>query len=554
MAEKGRIIMKKTTSLILALALILGMISLAFAQSQTTLDAVATEYGLAQGVPSDGDPSVTIFKGIPYAAPPVGDLRWKAPEDPAAWEGVRTFDNYSPAAMQYPDGMNAEPWKTDFYYGGVPEFSEDCLYLNVATSATTGQEKMPVLVWFHGGGLRHGFSYEVEFNNEIMAKKGVVVVTVGQRLGVYGYLALPQLSAETDYNGSGNYGLMDQIKALEWVRDNIAAFGGDPNNVTVGGQSGGTTKTGALFATDYAKGLQHRVIWESGLKWGTKFPEPADAERKGVEWLKYLGLKGDESLEELRAKDASFFMGTVYDDYANLAPNSMNKDNKYITVDSLKECFVGGALQNVDVLCGTNLGEASYTQCATKEEFFANYKEMLGDLYKKYDFENLVAKYYNVTDANANDVARALASYGLTTQDSRNLTLSQLFGKKLGEVGADGGVYAYLFSHFAPGRNVATDWAWHSSEMWYTFDSMRDIPQQRAWTEYDHQLADIMSSYWTNFMKTGDPNGEGLPEWKPSTAETLSYIDLGDEIKNDTEIDPLDELLIAYNQRQFGIE
>ena len=541
--------MKKT--LLLAGVAIFAMTIPAFAQ---TLGPVQTRYGAAQGMPAPGNPDVTLFKGIPYAVPPVGTLRWKAPQEPARWNGVRTFDTYAAAAMQYPNGMLSEPWKTDFYYSGAPKFSEDCLYLNVGTSAVTGKEKMPVLVWFHGGGLRHGFSYEVEFNNEVLAKKGVVVVTVGQRLGVFGYMALPQLSAETDYKGSGNYGFMDQVKALEWVRDNIAAFGGDPGNVTVAGQSGGTTKTGALFASEYSRGLQHKAIWESGLKWTTTFPTLAEAEQFGVAWLKHLGLSGNESPAELRAKDAAFFLGNDYDEYVAMGPTNMNRDNKYFTVPDFKSQFSGGGLRGIDVLCGTNLGEAPYTPAPTVEAFRENHRKLLGDLYDTYDFEKLVSRYCTLTDGTADSVARILATYGLATSDSRNLSLAMLFGQKMAADASAGNVYAYLFSHFAPGRNVAEDWAWHSSEMWYTFASLRDIPEQRAWTAYDHRLADMMSSYWANFMRTGNPNGADLPVWERSTAGRPVYMRFGEEVRMDTEITPMDRLLLDFTARRFGID
>lgn len=545
--------MKKIGILMLALILTTGLLLPAAAEESAGIGIVETQYGLAQGVPSDGDPNVTLFKGIPYAAPPVGDLRWKEPQDPAPWDDVRVFDTYAPAAMQFPNGMEAEPWATDFYYGDLPAFSEDCLYLNVATSAVTGDEGMPVFVWFHGGGLRHGYSYEVEFDNDVMAQKGVIVVTVGQRLGSFGNLSLPQLTAESGYGGSGNYGLMDEIKALEWVRDNIAAFGGDPGNVTVGGQSGGTTKTGALFASPLAEGLMNKVIWQSGLR-KTTFLTQEDAESRGVDFLQLLGLTGEETLEALRAMDADAFLGTDYDLYQNNVQNAYNIDGKYILVDSLMDLITGGSMKGVSILHGANLGEASYQESANREEFFANYREMLGDLYDAHDFEALIEEYVDLTDDNTNDVARALSSYGLTTQDSRSLPLGMLLGSKLDREGTGGPVYTYLFSRFAPGRNVENDWAWHSSEMWYTFASLRDIPEQRDWEPVDHALADTMSSYWTNFIKTGDPNGEGLPEWKPSTAETLSYINLGDEVTNDTEINAFDELILDFASRQFGID
>ena len=180
--------------------------------------------------------------------------------------------------MQWENDMAAEPWKSDFYYEPLPTFSEDCLYLNIATPAVTGDENLPVYVWYHGGGLNHGFSYEVECDPEALAAKGVVVVEVGTRLGVFGYMVLPQLSEASGYGASGNYGLMDSIKAVEWIKQNISAFGGNPDNITIGGQSGGTSKTAAFFASDIGVGLANNVIWESGMKYNMNFTDQATME------------------------------------------------------------------------------------------------------------------------------------------------------------------------------------------------------------------------------------------------------------------------------------
>jgi para-nitrobenzyl esterase len=532
------------------LAVLVLIVSIQPSLAQGSIGVVETEYGLMAGVPGQ-IAGVTLFKGVPYAKPPVGELRWAPPQEPESWEGVRLMDTYPNACLQYTfDGdMNAEPWKSDFYYVELPELSEDCLYINIATSAVTGDEAMPVFVWFHGGGLRHGYSHEVEFNPNVLASKGVIVVTVGQRLGVFGYMALPQLSAESGYGGSGNYGLMDEIKALEWIQANIAGFGGDPSNVTVGGQSGGTTKSGALFVADQAEGLAHRAIWQSGLQFTNSYASLEEAEGKGVAWLQHLGLIGDESLEDLRATDARFFLGRSYADYQPLAPSSMNVDGEYIKVSRVLEAFVdGGRLDGIDILVGSNLGEANYDRNITNaEQFYASFRELLGDLYDTYDFENLV----HVTNQNATDVARALASYGLGTHSSRNVTLGQVAGA---EVFENSDVYVYLFTRFLPGRDEHIHWAWHSGEMWYTFASMRDIPEQRAWTEWDHQLADMMSTYWANFIKTSDPNGEGLPTWAPTQSGAQAYMEFGDEVVLDTEISKLDALMIEFVKRQFAIE
>ncbi|MCB0046346.1 MAG: carboxylesterase/lipase family protein [Caldilineaceae bacterium] len=543
----------KRLSIVAALVLLCTSLLIQPAFAQTELGIVETQFGRMAGVRGDVE-GVTLFKGIAYAASPIGDLRWAPPQDPASWEGVQKADTYGDACMMYTfDGdMNAEPWKSDFYYMELPELSEDCLYLNVSTSAVSGDEGMPVYIWFHGGGLRHGYSYEVEFNPNVLADKGVVVVTVGQRLGVFGYMALPQLTAESEYGGSGNYGMMDQLKALEWVKNNIAAFGGDPNNITVGGQSGGSTKAAGYFVSDKADGMVQRIIWQTGLKWAGTFAPLVDAEQRGVAWLQHIGLTGEESLAELRTMDAGLFLGSIYPEYQSMAPAAMNVDGEYVQYNSYREAWEAGKLEGIDIITGANLGEAPYdTEISNVAEFNASYEELLGDTYTEFDFSNLTASVVNST---AKDTARMLASYGFGSRDSSNLTAAQLFGAWHDANTEEGDVYAYLFSHRAPGRNEETFWAWHSSEMWYTFASLRDIPEQRAWEDWDYELADIMSTYWANFIRTGDPNGEGLPTWDPSRLDSPAYIEFGDEVLPDTEITGLDELMSEWVKAQFSFE
>lgn len=234
---------------LLACSTLLGSVHVYAEENEKNV--VETAYGKVQGINSTDEnyQEVVEFRGIPYAAPPVDDLRWKPPVDPEKWDDVLVCDTYKDIPMQVLGGAEVEPYKTDIYYDGVPKMSEDCLYLNVMTTedSLSSTEKKPVYVWFHGGGLNSCYTFEPEGNGEAFAKNGIVVVTVEQRLGVFGYLSLPQLSEEQGQ--SGNYGLMDQIKAMEWIKENIANFGGDPENITVGGQSGGTTKAMAMTAS-----------------------------------------------------------------------------------------------------------------------------------------------------------------------------------------------------------------------------------------------------------------------------------------------------------------
>ncbi|MBR3643274.1 MAG: carboxylesterase family protein, partial [Parasporobacterium sp.] len=388
------------------------------------LDIVQTKYGKVSGIGSDRPDydGITYFRGIPYAAPPVGALRWRPPADPKPWEGVRVCGTYAPMAMQnMGSGPSFEPWATDFYYMGNPEDSEDCLYLNITTAAKAAGEKRPVYMWFHGGGLSTGYSYEIEFDGSELAKRGLVVVTVGQRLNVFGYLSCRQLSEEQG-GISGNYGLMDEIKALDWVYENIEAFGGDPENITVGGQSGGTSKTGALAASPFQKGWVKRVIHQSALNWNVKYQTVKEAEESARVYFKAIGLDPDISLEELRRTDPAVLLKPLpwsfEDTKAARTPGSMVYDGLYIDDPDQAVSFRKYAA-GCDFLSGVTCGEGAMKKgfflggqkAVSREEFYSRAKELLGEaLYKKYDFENLVP----VTDDSADRVSRMLAARGLT--------------------------------------------------------------------------------------------------------------------------------------------
>ena len=515
------------------------------------IGTVQTKYGKVAGVEAVEEKyaGITYFKGIPYAAPPVGKLRWKAPEDPECWEGIRVCDKYGDRAMQpFPmfvdTALAQEPYDSDFYYDEYPKCSEDCLYLNVTTGADSDTEKRPVFMWFHGGGLGGGHSYEVEFEPSELARKGVVVVTVGHRLNSFGYLALPQLSEEQG-GISGNYGLLDEVKALDWVYENIQAFGGDPNNITVGGQSGGTSKTGALAGSPLQKRRVRRVIPQSNLTWPggiMGYASVGEAELTGREFLRQLGIDPDLPLEELRKLPPEKFFGSRMD----FQIGQMVCDGVCIQYREEWKNLRENA-SYCDFLSGGNLGEMTMRDGVffnaegpvTQKEYYLLAKERLGDLYEKYDFE----KNFPCTEENADYMSRYMAAMGLTgfggTMNNR------YFGAYRRQHGESGHSYSYLFAHATPCRpeEIGTDrdsaklLSWHSSELWYTFASLRknengesNVPPARPWTELDVRLADQISSYWANYMKNGDPNGEGLPFW-PESDEIFGWMELGDEPK-----------------------
>ncbi len=528
---------------------------------------VETKYGKVSGVCSDRPEyeGISYFRSIPYAAPPVGELRWKPPVDPEPWEGVRVCDTYAPMARQVMgSGPSFEPWGTDFYYMGHPENSEDCLYLNVTTAAEGPGEKRPVYMWFHGGGLNTGYSYEIEFDGSELAKRGIVVVSVGQRLNVFGYLCCKQLSEEQG-GKSGNYGLMDEVKALDWVYENIAAFGGDPDNITIGGQSGGTSKTGALAASPYQKGRVKRVINQSSLNWDVYYPTVPEAEASAARYFKAIGIDPDISLEELRKIDSAvFYKELPHADWGDRSavrmPGSMVVDGDYVESGD-HVAMLEKYASDCDYISGVNNGESRMSKgfflggsaAIQKDSFYAAARELLGEkLYTKYDFENLVP----VTDETANRVSRWLAARGLTGGFGSGYK-SRYFGEYRRAHGDAGRTYAYIFSRIPPtraederegsGRGHEFLLAWHSAELWYTFSSLRrDVPPARPWEETDFVLAQQMCDYWANFMKTGDPNGEGLPFW-PQAGDKLAWADFGDEIIIHNNPDKLDELIREYS-------
>lgn len=522
---------------------------------------VKTAYGAVQGVELGGKyTGITLFKGIPYAAPPVGQLRWRPPVDPQPWEGVRNCDVYAKMAPQiFPPEEEFIPYGLDFYFEGYPKCSEDCLYLNVSTGAASAAERRPVYVWFHGGGLSTGFSYEVEFNPEELTRKGIVVVMVAQRLNVFGYMALPQLSREQG-GTSGNYGLMDQLKALDWVRENIAAFGGDPDNITIGGQSGGTTKTCVMAALPCAQGKFRRVINESGLKWKLTLKTPEEVETASQKYLRKLGIDPQTPVEELRKLDKWQLC-----DGSGDMPAEILCDGVLVPDLSVAKMFAEN-LGQVDFLCGTNYGEGypifdANDKMRTPQEFYDNYRKVLGGLFDQHDFQSL----YPVTEENFWPTAMRLSGIGLSKPDrrgmGRNVMLNRVFGMKRGEKVPGSRTYAYFFSHVLPGRPEdegtprATEklLAYHSSELWYTFASLREnVPPVRPWREVDYQVADMVSSYWANFIATGDVNGESLPYW-PAANENYGWMEiLPEPIAREGIDSPEDQLLRDYVHVAFG--
>ena len=534
-----------------------------------------TKYGEIRGAELTGKyAGITTFRSVPYAQPPVGELRFRDPVEQVPWTGVLDATHFAPRPYQAgASDISVEPWATDFYYDGNPPMSEDCLYMQITTGAASPDEKRPVFIWFHGGGLGHGYYNEIEFDPSELARKGIVVVSVGQRLNAFGYLCLPQL-AEEQGGVCGNYGLKDEFMALKFVRENIAGFGGDPGNITVGGQSGGTAKSTSLATSPKSQGMIRRCINESNLAWMRDYLTLEDAYERGRAYLENIGLDPDISLEELRRVPARCFynmkeapkgMGAK-----NGLPGQMVCDGIYIANTSAEKNMAeyGG---KIDYLSGGNEGE-SYLggamlspgpKFATAAEFYGYMKELLGDLYDKYDFE----KIWPVTDENAYYMSRVLASRGFSGGIGimSGVMTNRYFGAWRAAHAPGARTFSYTFGHYTPSlpeekgtfRDKDNLLAWHSSELWYTFASLREgTPPARPWTEEDFRLAEMASSYWANFIATGDPNGtdsecNALPYW-PESRDNWGWMYLKAKPEGRDGLDELDKLLLEYLERNYN--
>jgi len=479
---------KKIYLLAAALAAVLS----SNAQNMTNpVPQIKTANGTVQGVTEAS--GIQSFKGIPFAKPPVGDLRWKAPQPADNWTGVRKTDHFGPQAMQqhlYSDMIFRSDGK-----------SEDCLYLNVWTPAKTGKEKLPVLVYFYGGGFRTGDGSEGRYDGESMAKKGIVALTVNYRLGVFGFMAHPELTKESPNHASGNYGLMDQHAALQWVKKNIAAFGGDPEKVTIAGESAGSMSVSAQMASPLSKGLFRGAIAESGALLGNLSPTPlAVAEQAGVAFAAKIKAA---SLADLRKISADSLLKWGANGRFGCTVDG------YFLPQQPQEIFAAGKQMHVALLAGWNSAEGDYkgilgkNVAATPE----NYKAALERLYPGKGAE-VLQQYPAATkeeiiasgNALASDRFIAFSTWKLIDLQTRTQTAP---------------VYRYIYTR--PRPKLATEaeaptGAVHSAEIEYAMGNLH-YNKTYAWTPEDHKTADVMHAYFVNFIKTLNPNAAGLPEW-----------------------------------------
>jgi len=494
--------------------LAIGLV-LAFSGSALTAnDTVRVEGGLISGSVVDG---VRSYKGIPFAAPPVGELRWKAPQPVAGWEGVRELNDFGPDCPQAPYPQSS------LYYSAPRKQSEDCLYLNVWTAAKTG-EKRPVMVWIHGGALTRGSGATRAYDGTALAKKGVVLVTINYRLGPLGYLAHPELTAESPHHSSGNYGALDQIAALKWVQRNIAAFGGDPRRVTIFGESAGSWSVNALVASPLAGGLFHRAIGQSGGSFGPMayLKEDRDgrasAEKIGEAFAKAAGA---DSIKALRALPAEKIVEVFNNDPEGRKFRTQPNVDGWALPDEIRNIFAQGKQNDAPVIVGSNANEmTTLTVPATVPKTMEDYRKRVETLYgamiKEFD-----AVYPVKSEA---DVAAAF----LGSLRDVTFTLPMRTWARMTSTGRSR-AYLYFFSHVPPNPNSKYLGAYHAGEIVYVFNNLNR--QNSLLQEADFKLAEMMSNYWVNFATTGDPNGKGLPKWTPYNRETEAYLDFGDSVQ-----------------------
>jgi para-nitrobenzyl esterase len=457
------------------------------------------------GNSTESSPGVRVFKGIPFAAPPVGALRWKEPQPVAKWDGVRDASKFGNVCIQ-PDGAARGPKGLNIAVGpGSPPQSEDCLYLNVWTGARAATERRPGMVYFFGGAFTEGAGSIPLYDGDALAKKGAVVVTMNYRLGPFGFFVHPALTAESPHKASGNYGLADMVASLRWVKSNIAAFGGDPSNVTVFGQSAGAMAIGSLVSSPETKGLFQRAIGQSG-SWMGLGPAPAMSTRARAEEAgKGLAdAAGVTTAEQLRAMPAA-------DVTAKLRSGAGMIVDGWIIPEDPSNVFAAGKQNAVDVLVGSNRDDLSFgpPRTTTPEQFEQGAAQRWGAL-----ADQFLKLYPHATDAEATKSQADSANDGAFW----HMRLFADNQKKLGKQ-----AWLFFFAQNPPAPSGQPPFpAAHASELPYVFNNLGKAPlfpdpsdpALAAASAPDKKVADQMSSYWVNFARSGNPNGAGLPMWQ----------------------------------------
>ncbi len=484
---------------------------------------VKTTGGLVQGTTADNG-AVKVFRGVPYAAPPVGELRWKAPQPVVPWSGARDATKAGPGCVQ------------SQMFGDIsfPNQSEDCLTVNVF--APVRAKKLPVMVWIHGGGFAAGGGAEPRHEGVAFARRGVVLVTINYRLGVFGFFSHADLTKESGKGVSGNYGMLDQVAALQWVKENIAAFGGDPGNVTIFGESAGSFSVSALVASPLAKGLFHKAIGESGAFFtaggGTLAALTlAAAEQQGA---KFVTAAGVDSLSALRAIPAPELLEKASKSRMGFTPII---DGAFLPAD-VYSIYANGKQNQVPLLAGWNADEIRMAVTLrpdkpTVQSFTATVKAQFGE-----QADSILKAYAATTDAEALESAAALMNDSFISYSTWKWIEMHL-------ATGNSPIYRYSFDRKIPvpadnkanGRPATSQdiGARHAGEIEYVFGTLDLSLPKVPWEPADRKLSDLMTTYWSNFAKTGDPNGPGLPEWPKYQWDTRRVLHFDVETKEKAE-------------------
>lgn len=431
------------------------------------IELVKTKYGTLKAVKSNA--GYSLFRGVPYAKPPVGELRWRAPEEPEKWDGIRLCDRYGDACAQFDRWSSATDDVTDDdehpyinieNYPYPPHMSEDCLYLNIYTPAVSKEDKLPVMIYIHGGGLQQWYGSDYEYCGDNFCKNGCILVSVTYRLNIFGFFVHPELARESGHDASGNYGIMDQIQALRWVYENIEGFGGDPDNITVFGQSAGGRCSLALACSPLSRDMVRRISVQSAGGIGSIMAEFSreKQEKMGLELMQSLNCSSIDEMRQLKweiLRDANDKLG--FFDGFNLYTDG------YVIPQDIDRTLYEGSFNDIDIIIGCTIDEGANEK-----------KPMFGS--------NLVSQ-----------------SMALGIRQSEN-------GRKP--------VYMYVFARQQPGDDAGVP---HSCDNRYQFGTLDG--SWRPYDEDDWKLSETMQKYWAQFARTGDPNQPGLPEWKPFTAE-----------------------------------
>ena len=481
--------------------------------------------GLIQGEVTGVARDVRVFRGIPYAAPPVGDLRWKPPKEPAPWQGVRDGREFGPACEQRDQAAAYEFYQSDFR-----RRSEDCLYLSVYTPAESDSGPFPVMVWIHGGALTNGTG--ASYDGAMLARKGVVVVTINYRLNVFGFLGHPALSEESEHGSSGLYGILDQVAALRWVQKNIRVFGGDPDRVMIFGESAGSWSVCYLMASPLARGLFHRAIGQSGGVFGPMPPlkssKPGEPSVEAVGEQLFASHGADSSsdpLAAMRSKPARELLEGV-----RLGQFRSPPVDGWAFPQEVRDLFAQGRHNDVPVIVGSNEDEASALYHTTAPKNAAEFRQSVRQSYGT-EADAFLGLYPADTDTQA-----VQSHYRSRTE--RGFTWPMHRWARTVE-GSGGRAYLYYFRRIPPGPWSERYGAYHGAEVIYVFGLVwpwKERPaaphaREHPYEQIDRELSDSMSSYWVNFARTGDPNAGGLPQWPPYERAKDQALEFGDVIR-----------------------